>query len=202
MKQAIIIALIVLSIVPAAAAAAEVTTTAPNGTATTAPDDGAATATPTPTASSTNASAPPGAPSEVELVIDEDLVLVDHGTVNGQLQLRFWSTAYKAVSIAPAVDSDDSAGTLEFRAEVVDKDKETLVRVPDTGGVTMWTEASIAQNRFHYVKTGSGSLISGPYSGSDVQTAGLFGALGVSIAVLYQAIAAKLGASEPARRVA
>ncbi|MGB9952905.1 hypothetical protein ACOZ4F_10940 [Haloarcula marismortui] len=154
------------------------------------------------TTASTNVSAPDGAPSDVELVVDENVVVTDYHYVDGQLVIDFWSDEYKVVSVAPKVDSGSDAGTMQFRAAVVDADTTTTVRVPSSGGVTLWTEQSIEQQRFHYLRKPNTFLISGPWSGADVRNASLGSALGVVIAVLYEAVSAKVGSAQRGERLA
>ncbi|WP_367175465.1 hypothetical protein [Haloarcula rubripromontorii] len=151
---------------------------------------------------STNVSAPAGAPSNVELVVDENVVVTDYHYADGQLVIDFWSDEYTVVSIAPKVDSGSDAGTMQFRAAVVDADTTTTVRVPSSGGVTLWTKQSIEQQRFHYLRKPNTFLISGPWSGADVRNASLGSALGVVIAVLYEAVSAKVGAAQRGERLA
>ncbi|MFC6976491.1 hypothetical protein ACFQL1_20400 [Halomicroarcula sp. GCM10025709] len=86
------------------------------------------TTTSTPTANGTaNVTAPAQAPA-AELVVDDDLVVTDYRYQDGEMVITFWSSQYKAVNIAPAA-GHSSAGTVSFRAAVVDADRKTTVRV-------------------------------------------------------------------------
>jgi hypothetical protein len=154
------------------------------------------------TTTSTNVSAPDGAPSDVELVVDENVVVTDYRYQDGQLIIDFWSDEYKVVSVAPQVDAGSEAGSVSFRAAVVDADTTTTVRVPSSGGVTLWTEQSIEQQRFHYLRKPNSFIITGPWSGEDVRNAALGSALGVVIAVLYEAVSAKVGSAQRGERLA
>ncbi|MFC7077898.1 hypothetical protein [Haloarcula halophila] len=159
------------------------------------------TSTPTPTANGTaNVTAPAQAPA-AELVVDDDLVVTDYRYQDGEMVITFWSSQYKAVNIAPAA-GQSSAGTVSFEAAVVDADRKTTVRVASPSGVTLWTDKSIENQRFHYLRKPSTFFVSGPWSGSDVRDAGLGGAIGVAFACLYYAVAAKIGAAERGERVA
>ncbi|GCF14610.1 hypothetical protein Harman_25450 [Haloarcula mannanilytica] len=154
------------------------------------------------TATLTNVSAPADAPNDVELVVDENVVVTDYRYEDGQMIIDFWSDEYTVVSVAPQADSSSEAGSVTFRAAVVDADTTTTVRVPSSGGVTLWTEQSIEQQRFHYLRKPNTFIITGPWSGEDVRNAALGSALGVVIAVLYEAVSAKVGSAQRGERLA
>lgn len=162
----------------------------------------AAQQTATPTDTPTNASAPDGAPSDAVLVVDEDVVVTDYRYADGQMIIEFWSAEYKIVTIAPSPDAGSESGSIQFREAVVDGSRTTTVTVSSAGGVTLWTDDSLQKERFHYLRKPSSFLITGPYDGSDVRDAGLGGALGVVIAVLYEAVAAKVGSAQRGERLA
>ncbi|MDS0276450.1 hypothetical protein NDI85_01360 [Halomicroarcula sp. S1AR25-4] len=160
-----------------------------------------ATSTPTTTPSNSTVSAPSGAP-DAELVVDSDVVVTSYRYEDGEMIIKFWSSEFKSISVAPRADSSES-GTVTARAFVLDEDTITTVRIASPGGVSFWTAESMEQNnQWHYLRKPSTFLITGPWSGSDVRDAGLGGALGVMIAVLYEAVSAKIGASQRGERLA
>jgi hypothetical protein len=104
-------------------------------------------------------------------------------------------------------DDGSGAGSISFkRQSLAAGENIVFVDAPITDGtstVVLSTPGGISNGRAAYIKHKSGSsFISGPYTGKDVRDAGLGSALGVVIAVLYQAVAAKVGASEKAERIA
>jgi hypothetical protein len=154
-------------------------------------------------AQSNSTQAPAGSPDDLELVIDEDTAVVSFDHANGEAVIEVYSTAYKPVSFAPEVSDRSRTGTVQSQTRAVEADQTTTVRIATPGGVTIWTDKSVNNGQFHYIRpTGSSFVVSGPYSGSDVRDAGIGGALGVVIAVLYEAVSAKIGSSERGERVA
>lgn len=161
--------------------------------------------TPTPTPSdSRNVTGPDSAPGDVELVIDSETVVTGYRVEDGQLVVDLYSTEYKPVSFGPQVSSSSETGTIESQTHVVAADQTTTVRIASPGGVTIWTDESVNQGRFHYIRPGGSSSTFGTstFTGSDVRNAGIGGALGVVIAVLYEAVSAKVGSSKRGERVA
>ncbi|WP_255151331.1 hypothetical protein [Halorarius halobius] len=80
----------------------------------------------------------------------------------------------------------------------------STVQVTISSGV-VWISTPVSQSNGAFTQleadTGS-SLLAGPYDGSDVRDAGIGGALGVALAVLYEAVKAKTGANERGERLA
>lgn len=149
----------------------------------------------------TNATAPPGAPSNVEIVVDDDVAVTDWHYSDGTFKIDVYSSEYKTMTFAANPESRGSSGTFQWKVVALDKGKTTTVEVAATKAVTMSTEESRQAGRGYYIKK-EGILISGPYSGDDVFNAGLGGAIGVTLAVLYEAMASKLAVSNPPERVA
>ena len=188
MRQVIILAIVVSCIAPTVSGVAA------------AQAAGNTTSTPTPSGS-TNVTAPPDAPG-AELVVDSSVVVTDYRYSDGQMILKVWSDEYKPLSVAPRAPSSDT-GTVQARTFVVDADRITTVRIASPGGVTLWTSESVDENgQFHFIRKPSTFFIRGPWSGSDVRDGALGGALGVALAVLYEAVSAKVGATERGERLA
>lgn len=160
--------------------------------------------TPTPTATdTTNATAPDSAPDNAALVIDSQTVVVDYSVQNGEMVIDLYSTEYKTVSFGPSPSSGSETGTIQSQTHVVAADQTTTVRIASPEGVTIWTNESVTDGRFHYISPSGYSLFgSSTFTGSDVRNAGIGGAIGVAIAVLYEAVSAKIGSSERGERVA
>jgi len=183
MKKLVLIAVLLscIALVPAAAAQSASTPTAANQSA--GPDG-------------------PDVDREVIAVIDEDLAVTSVEYVDNELVIEFYSSEFKTVSLAPQAETSEQYGTVESRTYVVDADTTTTVRIPTPGGVSLWTQDSIDAGRIHFLrKPSGGGLISGPYTANDVRDAGIGGALGVVIAVLYEAVSAKVGSAQRGERV-
>jgi len=144
----------------------------------------------------------PSGPSNYELVIDENVGVVDYHVEDGEFVIDFYSDEFKTVTISAAPDTSSQSGSISFRSVVVEKDTTTTVRITSSSAVSMWTDDSLEREQAYYLRKQSGFLISGPWTGSDVRDAALGGALGVVVAVLYEAVAAKVGATERGERVA
>ncbi|WP_255318044.1 hypothetical protein [Halomicrobium sp. LC1Hm] len=145
---------------------------------------------------------PAGGPSSYELVIDENVGVVDYQVEDGEFVIDFYSDEFKSVTISAAPDTSSQSGSISFRSVVVEADTTTTVRITSSSAVSMWTDDSLEREQAHYLRKQSDFLISGPWTGSDVRDAALGGALGVVLAVLYEAVAAKVGATERGERVA
>jgi hypothetical protein len=169
-------------------------------------------ATPTETAEPTGTSSAPdgqsgsltsGPPSNESalLVVDDELTVTALSYQGNELVIEFHAETFKSVSIAPQPESREQAGSVSSRAYLVEEGT-TTVRVETPGGVSLWTDQSVASGRIHFLRKPSDSVISGPYTSDDVRNAGIGGGLGVVIAVLYEAVSAKVGASERGERVA
>lgn len=154
------------------------------------------------TATPAGPSGPSGGPSNYELVIDENVGVVDYHVEDGEFVIEFYSDEFKPVTISAAPDTSSQSGSISFRSVVVEKDTTTTVRITSSSAVSMWTDDSLEREQAYYLRKQSGFLISGPWTGSDVRDAALGGALGVVVAVLYEAVAAKVGATERGERVA
>jgi len=154
------------------------------------------------TATAAGPSGPSGGPSNYELVIDDDVGVTDYHFENGEVVIDFYADEFKPVTISATPDTSDTSGSISFRTIVVEEDTTTTVRIASSSAVSMWTDDSLDREKAYFLRKQSGFLISGPWTGSDVRDAALGGALGVVLAVLYEAVAAKVGATERGERVA
>lgn len=80
----------------------------------------------------------------------------------------------------------------------------STVQVTTASGV-VWISSSVSRNNGGFTQLeadSGGSLVSGPYDGSDVRDAAIGGSLGVALAVLYEAVRAKASAHERGERLA
>ena len=154
------------------------------------------------TATATGPSGPDSGPSNYKLVIDENVGVVDYSVEDGVFVIEFYSDEFKSVTLSAAPDTSSQSGSISFRSVVVEKDTTTTVRITSSSAVSMWTDDSLEREQAYYLRKQSGFLISGPWTGSDVRDAALGGAFGVVVAVLYEAVAAKVGATERGERVA
>jgi hypothetical protein len=110
-------------------------------------------------------------------------------------------SAFVTLSAPPETRSDMVGGYVDsFRIE---PRSFATVSIPSPSGVVWLSSSDSHRNgRFTQLDVSSGSLLAGPYGGSDVRDAAIGGALGVGIPVLYTAVRAKTGASEDTERVA
>jgi len=145
---------------------------------------------------------PSGGPSNYELVIDDDVGVTDYRVADGYFVIDFYADEFKAVTISATPDTADTSGSISFRSVVVEEDTTTTVRIASSSAVSMWTDDSLEREKAYYLRKQSGFPVSGPWTGSDVRDAALGGALGVVLAVLYEAVAAKVGATQRGERVA
>lgn len=151
---------------------------------------------------STNSTfAGPSADREFEMVIDDDVGVTSWSYDDGEFVVWFYADSSKTVTVASNPDSGSDQGSITFRSVAVKGEARTKMTVASDGPITLWTEDSVEENQAYYLKPG-GDLVSGPYSGSDVRDAAVGGALAVVIAVLYEAVAAKISATNRGERVA
>jgi len=224
----LLLALLVVPAVGAASlgAAAEPTpnqTAAPNAMTTTVPETTTATAsttatpttspTATPTATATPSSGTPtpvGAANvtgpdtsrDVEIVVDENVAILDTEYNSGTFKLRVYSDAYTTLTLAAAPDGSSEKGTIQFKTEALDANKIVDIYISSESGVTAWTDASAEDGRAVYVRKPSQGIVDGPYDGADVRNGAAGAAIGVAIAVIYEAVAAKIGAADRMERFA
>lgn len=94
-----------------------------------------------------------------------------------------------------------SVGTIERKA-ITSGVTEIRATVP-SGVVWVATDTSQRNGKFLQLEADTGgSLIPEPYDASDVRDAGIGGALGALLALIYEAIVAKAGANEWGERLA
>jgi len=143
----------------------------------------------------TNMTAPTGGPDEFELVVDEHVAVVDSSWNDGTFTLRIYADIHTSITLLASPAADSERGAVQFKHRVLRADSTTVVRAQSPTGVSLWTDESAENQRVVYLRKPSQSIISGPYDGDDVRNAAIGAALGVAIAVLYEAVSAKIGAS-------
>jgi len=190
--------------VTTSATAAPSDTTTPTETATPSPTP-APTATSTPTTRTplpgTNITGP-DTNREVETIIDEHVAILSTDYNDGTFKIRVYADAYTSIQLVAPKDTSGDHATVAFRTEQLDADKIVDIYITSPGPVTVWSEDSRADGRAALVEKPSGGIVDGPYTGDDVRNAAAGGMAGVALAVLYEVIAAKIGASEKFRRIA
>lgn len=191
MKRILTLVMIVLCIASGSAIA-----TAQESTPTTTP-----TPTQTPSPEPQNQTAPPGAPDDLDLVVDRQVALVDWDYRDGEFVLDVYASDYTTMTVAASPSTRSQSGSVNFESVVLEKETTTTVRIPASRAITFWTENSVEDGRAYFLRK-KGDLITGPYSGDDVRNAAIGGAFGVVIAVLYEAVSAKVGAAERGERLA
>jgi|GEM_PF-1722630 len=186
------------------------TTVLPTITPTTSP-----TPSPSPTSAPTATSTPttrtpvpgtnitgPDTNREVETVVDEHVAILSTEYNDGTFKIRVYSDAYTSIQLVAPQDTSGDHATVKFRTEQLDSDKIVDIYITSPGPVTVWSEASREDGRAALVEKPSGGIVDGPYTGADVRNAAAGGMAGVAIAVLYEVIAAKIGASDKFGRIA
>ena len=130
------------------------------------------------------------------------MAVLDTEYNDGTFRIRVYSDAYTSLTLVAPKESSGDHGTVEFRAEQLDSESIVDIYVTSPGPVTLWTENSRQEGRAAVVEKPSQSVVDGPYDGADVRNAAAGGALGVALAVIYEAVAAKIGASDRMERFA
>lgn len=156
----------------------------------------------TTTEAAANQTVPDGAPDTVELVLDDDVAVTDYSYADGVFTLSVYSDAYTTMTVAGSPEKGQQSGSASFKTVPLKKGATTKVQIESPTAVNMWTEKSIEDGRWYYVTKPSSGLISGPWDGSDVRDAGIGGALGVMLTVLYTAVEAKTSGGRRGERVA
>lgn len=159
----------------------------------------AATQTPVP---GTNFTGPDGGPGDYELVIDRSVAITEWRYQDGTFIIDFYAEDYTSLTMVASPSGSSDQGAVEYRGAVLDGGSITTVRIGSDSKVSMWTEASAENGRAVYLDKPSTAFVSGPYDGTDVRNAAIGAALGVALAVLYEAVAAKLGSADGMERVA
>lgn len=141
------------------------------------------------------------------LVVDDHISLVEkrYDRDAGVLHLTFKSDAYLAVSLVAPTEASGETGTSEFRTAWLDPGTTTRVTIPAPPNSKVWllSAGSRDAGKIHHVRTTPpSSLIGGPWTGTDVRDAALGGALAIVIAMLDEAIAAKIGLGNGIERLA
>ena len=173
------------------------------------------TATPLPTPAPTATSTPttrtplpgtnitgPDTSREVETIIDEHVAILSTEYNDGTFKIRVYADAYTSIQLVAPKDTSGDHATVAFRTEQLDADKIVDIYITSPGPVTVWSEDSREDGRAALVEKPSGGIVDGPYTGADVRNAAAGGMAGVAIAVLYEVIAAKIGASDKFGRIA
>jgi len=203
---------------PAASSTSTVTTGVPAQEEPTESPTGSPSTTSTPTLSPTATTTPttstetptgndtfgPTAPNESVLVVDDGVAVTDwwydHNT--NEFVITFYADRFATLTMLASPDGDAEAGSLEYNARALDQGREQVARIKSTVGITMWTEQSSANGRAVYLRAPDDNPLSGPYDSEDVRNAAIGAAIGVVLAVLFEAVAAKLSAAGSAERVA
>jgi len=165
-----------------------------------------ATTTPTPSIETPtgNDSFGPTTPNETVLVVDDGVAVMnwwyDHHT--NEFVITFYSERFATLTMLASPEGDSDSGSLEYNARALDKGRESVARIKSTVGITMWTERSSENGRAVYLRAPDENPLGGPYDSEDVRNAAIGAAVGVVIAVLFEAVAAKLSAAGKAERVA
>jgi hypothetical protein len=139
---------------------------------------------------------------EVELIVDSNVAVLNTEYNDGTFKIRVYSDVYTTLTLVAPKESSGDHASVEFRAEQLDQDNIVDIYVTSPGPVTLWTQASKDDGRAAVVEKPSQSVVDGPYDGADVRNAAAGGALGVALAVIYEAVAAKIGASDRMERFA
>lgn len=138
----------------------------------------------------------------MQLVIDSEVAVYDWTTSGDLYKIRFYADSYQTVTLTgtpPASASD--TGTFSWKSYTLASDTYTTVTIKSGGPVSISTERSRERGVGYYIRKDT-SILSGPFGQDDVTYAGIGGALGVAIAVLYEAIAAKLAIRQSAEKIA
>lgn len=184
--------LVLIATVPGAALAQEEPTASPT--------------TSTPTASTTTANNSTASTGPTALArVDKLTIVTDYELRGGNLWIEFYSNGGNTLSITETT-STDGATNVRIRQEDIPRGySTTTIDLYDTDdpSVLITSRLSLQENTGTKVSIDTGSsIIPGPWDGSDVRDAGIGGALGVVIAVLYEAVSAKIGASQRGEQVA
>lgn len=134
---------------------------------------------------------------------DDSVHLVNYWEANGSMHIQLYaeSSALVALSAPPDSRADVAGGYVE--REGIKPNQLKTITIPSPGGIVWVSTATSTRNgRFTRVKTGGTTILGGPYDGNDVRDAGLGGALGVSIAILYEAVKAKNGKAHSPEQMA
>lgn len=156
-----------------------------------------ATATPTPSSRSSNVSAVAS--------IDRLTVVTDYFMHRGDLVIKLYSTGPNKLAITETTNEDGAVqvrvrdhnvprGHSRVRIDVIDRQEPSVL---------ITTRLSLMENTGTKVSIdNSESIIEGPYDETDVRDAGIGGALGVALAVLYEAVRVKFAARNRGERLA
>ncbi|SDM46896.1 hypothetical protein SAMN04487949_1767 [Halogranum gelatinilyticum] len=185
-----VLVVLFLALVATAPAAAQesttsTTTSTPNSTVTSSPDQNASTV----------------------QVIGPLTRITEWDYSDGTFRLTIEAKAPTLLTVTEAVTSDSSGtgtGTL-VRKRLSKGTNVVRINVQDSSNpaLSLTTPGSIENNEYAWVKVEtSSSLIGGPFDGTDVRDAAIGGALAIVIAVLDEAVAAKVGSNLGLERLA
>jgi len=152
-------------------------------------------ATPTETATPTG---PAGAPDDVELVVNENIVVVDYRYEDRQMVVDWYADTPVTITVAPTPEPGSEAGTVRTHPVLLDGETVTTSRTRSAGGISFFVDDSA----YHYLRRPGNSLISGPWTARDVQTAALSGAGSVGIVSIIIVIRTVTGRTDEPERVA
>jgi hypothetical protein len=166
---------------------------------------GAALAQESPTTTSTATPANETGPTAVATV-DKLTIITDYYlNEDDDLVLEFYSEGGNTLSITETT-STDGATSVRVRQETTPRgSSKTTIDVLDRSdpSVLITTRFSLQENRGTKISVESGqAIIGGPFDGTDVRDAGVGGALGVALVVVFSALTLVSGDSEEGERIA
>jgi hypothetical protein len=135
---------------------------------------------------------------------DDAVRIVDWTYTDGTFTITFHATREKLVTMTAApAGSGEGSSPGNVKQVWIGEGRTTVQMNAPTGDVWLSTSTSVANGRYTALSASKDNhLLAGPYTGSDVRNAGIGGALGVALAVLYEAVAAKIGTTERGERMA
>lgn len=136
--------------------------------------------------------------------IDNTTYVTDWRVSNGTLYIDLYAQIPTRVQVTETNDVE-GASYVAISKQNIPPGHHTMtvdLQRPDDYMVLVYTRQSINNNRALKIAEKPGSIIGGPWDKHDVRNGAIGGALGVVLAVLYEAVSAKIGASERGERVA
>lgn len=134
---------------------------------------------------------------------DSQTRLIEYELRDGTMFVTLETTDATRVSLSapPSSDAEKAAGYVTTGRLPAGVQKTFSVPAPD-GTAWLSTSRQTENGRFTELDVSGPGLIPGPFDGADVFYAGSFSALGVALAVLYEAVTAVYGDVEGGERVA
>lgn len=156
--------------------------------------------TPTPEANSTS--------SSTVQVVGPLVRIVDWEYKNGAFVLELEAKAPALLTVTESIDNrGEGSGTFTVTRHRLASGRNSLTipvaKVSGTASISLTTPGSLANNEGAYLKVRDSSpIIRGPFDGSDVTDAAIGGALAMLLAMVDEAVGAKLGVGKGIERVA